>query len=293
MAKTLFDQDFLEKLEYLLLVSKKILSGQNRAERRSRKIGSGIEFADYREYMPGDDLRHIDWNLYARLQKLFLRLFEEEEDLYIYLLLDISPSMRLGEPSRLDYGLRVAAALSYIALSNLDRVSLYTFGEAIHSRLPPSRGKNNIIKVLRFLESIPDSKLTSTEDSLKSFIHQTTRRGVAVLISDLFDPKGYTQALNLLRYHKYETYVIHLYDERDLDTELRGDVELFDHETGETLVTTLTPKMMDAYRKAFDDFCKEIEQFCLKSEISLFRADVRIPFEDLVLNIFRRGGFLR
>ncbi len=292
VADSLFENEFLEKLEYLYLISKKILSGQNRAERRSRKVGSGIEFADYREYMPGDDLRHIDWTLYARLQKLFLRLFEEEEDLYVYLLIDISPSMRMGTPSRLDYALRVAAALAYITLSNLDRVSLLTFGEKVEGRLPPSRGKPNIFKVLKFLERIPDTKGTRMEESLQAFVHQSKRRGIAVLLSDFYDEKGYRQALDYLRYFRYDIFAIQLFDERELNPDVRGDVELIDHETGERLTTTLSPRLIKAYQEAFEQYCQELEQYCLQSEITLFRTSIQVPFEDLVLDIFRRGGFL-
>ncbi|MEM1008231.1 MAG: DUF58 domain-containing protein [Myxococcota bacterium] len=292
MAERLFENEFLEKLEYLYLVSKKILSGQQRAERRSRKTGSGIEFADYREYMPGDDIRHIDWNLYARLQKLFLRLFEEEEDLYVYLLLDTSPSMRMGSASCLDYGLRVAAALAYITLSNLDRVSVITFGEHLEGRLPPSRGKSNIFKILKFLEKIPHTQGTQLEDSLQAFVHQTKRRGVVVVISDFFDPQGYTQALKVLRYFRYDTFAIQLFDETFFDLKARGDVELFDVETGETLSSTLSPGLIRAYRQAFEAYCQELELFCKKSEISLFRTSIQVPFEELVLDIFRQGGFL-
>ena len=294
MAKeSLFNKEFLAKLEYLYLVSKKLLSGKNRSERRSRKIGSGVEFADYREYVPGDDPRHIDWNLYARLQKLFLRLFEEEEDLYVYILLDISASMTLGEPNRLDYARRVAASLAYITLNNLDRVSLLTFGEKLEGRLPPNRGKKNIFKILKFLDRLPDGAKTNSEASLRTFVHQTKRRGVAIVISDFFDEKGYEQAFNFLRYHKYEIYAIQLYDQRDFDTKLRGDVELVDFETGEVLSTTLSPKMITAYREAFFEFCDELDRFCKKNEISLFRTQIQIPFEELILDIFRRGGFLR
>lgn len=292
MAESLFDNEFLEKLEYLYLVSKKLLSGKSKAERRTRKSGSGIEFADFREYVPGDDIRHIDWNLYARLGKLFLRLFEEEEDLYVYLLLDISPSMTLGQPNRLDYGRRVAAALAYITLSNLDRVSLMTFSSKINGRLPPHRGKNNIFKVLRFLEMLPESEETNLEESLKTFVHQSSRRGVAIVLSDFYDRNGYQQALNYLRYYKYEIYAIQLVDESEFQTELRGDIELIDHETGEVLTTTMTPRLMQSYREAFDEFCAELEEFCLKSEMTLFRAPIQIPFEDLILDIFRKRGFL-
>lgn len=293
MAENFFDSEFIQKLEYLYLVSKKILSGKNKSERRTRKIGSGIEFADYREYSPGDDIRHIDWNLYARLEKLFLRLFEEEEDLYVYVLLDISGSMRMGNPSRLDYARRVAAALAYITLNNLDRVSLLTFGDTLKTRLPPHRGKNNIFKVLQFLERIPEATQTHTEESFRTFIHQNKRRGIAVVISDFFDPNGYEQAFNFLRYYKYDIFAIHLYDEQELEAALRGDVELIDQETGQRLASTLTPKMVEAYKKAFEEFSEELEQFCLKREISLFRTSTDVPFEDLILDIFRKGGFLQ
>jgi uncharacterized protein (DUF58 family) len=292
VAETLFHKEFLEKLEYLYLVSKKILSGKNRQNRRSRKIGSGLEFADYREYSPGDDPRHIDWNLYARLQKLFLRLFEEEEDLYVYILLDISDSMAFGSPSRLDYGRKVAAALSYIALSNLDRVSLIAFSDDIQNRMPPNRGKKNIFKVLNFLDNLPEAKETDTHQSLQNFVFQTPRRGIAVVISDFFDRKGYTRALNALRYYKFDVFAIQLYDERELNADLRGDIELMDQETGEIIKTTLSPRVMAAFREAFDEYCEELEQFCLKSEITLFRTAIQTPFEDLMLDIFRRGGFL-
>lgn len=293
MSESLFDNEFIKKLEYLYLVSKKLLSGKSKAERRSRKIGSGIEFADYREYAPGDDIRHIDWSLYARLEKLFLRLFEEEEDLYVYILLDISPSMHMGTPSRLTYACRVAAALSYITLNNLDRISLFTFSDNLNTRLPPHRGKNNIFKVLQFLERIPDAEQTNTEESLKNFVHQNKRRGVAIVISDFFDPKGYENAFNFLRFHKYETFAIHLYDESELESAMRGDVELIDQETGQRLVTTLSPRMLKAYRDAFDEFCQDLEQFCLKREVSLFRTSTSQPFEELILDIFRQGGFLQ
>lgn len=293
MSESLFDNEFIQKLEYLYLVSKKLLSGKVKAERRSRKIGSGIEFADYREYSEGDDIRHIDWNLYARLEKLFLRLFEEEEDLYVYFLLDTSGSMRMGSPSRLDYARRVAAALAYITLNNLDRVSLFTFSDTIKTRLQPHRGKNNIFKVLQFLDRLPTPSTTQTEDSFQTFVHQNKRRGVAVVISDFFDPHGYEQAFDVLRYHRHEIYAIHIFDETELESGLRGDVELIDRETGLHIETTLSPRLIEAYRQAFDEFCRDLEQFCLKREISLFRTSTKQPFEELILDIFRRGGFLQ
>src|SRR5215468_8696574 len=146
MAETakrdLFDEGFLKKLEYLAIVSRKVFAGRLRAERRSRKTGAGIEFADHRDYAPGDDIRYLDWNIYGRMDKLLLRLFEEEEDLHVYLLLDASASMRTGRPPKLEYPKKVTAALSYVALANLDRVSILPFGgDEAREPLPPARGK--------------------------------------------------------------------------------------------------------------------------------------------------------
>src|SRR5260370_22727206 len=182
----MFDEGFLKKLEYLYIVSKKVFAGRIRGERRSKKIGSGVEFADHRNYAVGDDLRYLDWSAYGRLDKLLLRLFEEEEDLHIYLLLDASASMRAGRPPKLEYALRVCAALAYIGLANLDRVCIAPFGGGLRPLLPPSRGKGNIIKIFRFLSAVTPAGTTELGPSLEAFVHQTKRRGLAVIISAFY-----------------------------------------------------------------------------------------------------------
>src|SRR5262245_33146188 len=191
--KRTFDEQFLKKLEYLYVVSRKVFAGRMRAERRTKKTGSGVEFADHRNYAVGDDLRYLDWSVYGRLDKLLLRLFEEEEDLHIYLLLDVSASMR--ENGKLDYAQEVCAALAYVGLAKLDRVSIVPFGGPERDRLPPSRGKGNIFKVFRFLSSLEPTGRTELSRHLESFVHQAKRRGVAVVISDFYDPEGYEDGL--------------------------------------------------------------------------------------------------
>ena len=187
--RQLFDDEFLKKLEYLYIVSKKVFAGRIRAERRTRKVGAGIEFADHRKYSAGDDFRYIDWNIYGRLDRLLLRLFEEQEDLHIYILLDASVSMRIGDPVKLDYASKIAAALCYIGLANLDRVSIVPFSAQLHrEQLPSARGKARIFKVFDFLSGIEPVGQTSLEASLKTFVAQTKRRGMAVVISDFYDP---------------------------------------------------------------------------------------------------------
>jgi len=139
-----FNEEFLKEIEKLYIISKKVFAGRMRAERRTKKLGSGVEFAEHREYSPGDDFRYIDWNIYGRMDKLFLRLFEEEEDLHVYILLDVSNSMTMGNPPKYLYAMQIGAALAYIALSNLDRVGVVPFAERTLGRLPPTRGVGRI-----------------------------------------------------------------------------------------------------------------------------------------------------
>ena len=291
--KDLFDERFLKKLEYLYIVSKKVFAGRTRAERRTRKVGSGIEFADYRDYVPGDDFRYLDWNIYSRIDRLLLRLFEEEEDLHIYLLLDTSDSMQMGTPPKLRYGMQVAAALCYVGLANLDRVSIITFSDGLRERLPPARGKGRIFKVFDFLRSVAPGGRTRLSDSLRSFVHQNKRRGLAVLITDFYDPDGYEEAVNLLRYNRYEPFAIQVVDPGEMRPRLKGDLQLIDCETGEIREITVSQRLLDAYVREHERYCQELAEFCTAKQVPLFRAETSIPFDELVLRIFRKGGFLR
>lgn len=287
-----FDESFLQRLEYLYLVSQKMANRRLRANRDSEIAGSGLEFADHREYSAGDDFRNIDWKLYARTEKLFLKLFEEEQDLYIYFLIDCSRSMQLGDPSKWWYAKRVTAALSYIGLSNLDRVGIIPFARQPMGRFPPTRGRNQIFRVFDFLENLEPGEETGLESSLKTFVSQTSRKGMAVVLSDFFDPDGYRDALDQLRYHKFDPVVIQTYDRRELDPSVTGDIELVDAETGDTQTVTVTPKLKRAYRQRFESFSDELEAYCKKHQILSFRTPVQEAFDDLILRVFRAGGFV-
>ncbi len=290
----LFDDEFLKKLEYLFLVSKKLFAGKLRADRRTKKVGSGIEFADHRNYTIGDDFRYIDWNLYGRLDKLLLRLFEEEEDLSIYMLLDASLSMRIGQPApKLHYAMKLCAALCYIGLANLDRVSIQPFSDELHERLAPARGRGRIFKVFDFLRSVEPGGRTQLGPCLTLFVQQTKRRGMVVVVSDFYDPVGYEEGLNILRYHKFEPFVIQIFDEREANPRLHGDLTLIDCETGEPREVTISASLLEAYKREHERYCQELSQFCTSRAISFFRTHTGMPFEDLVLRIFRAGGFLK
>jgi uncharacterized protein (DUF58 family) len=290
----LFDDRFLKTLEHLHMVSRKVFAGNLRAERRTRKVGSGIEFADHRTYARGDDFRYIDWNLYGRLDKLLLRLFEEEEDLHIYILIDVSDSMAIGTPlPKLHYAMQVGAALAYVGLANLDRVAIIPFAGKLIDRLPPSRGKNRIFRVFEFLRSCDIGGATDLAECMKTFVGQNKRRGLAVLISDFYDPVGFEQGLNTLRYNKFEPFVLQVYDKREAEPQLHGDLALVDCETGDTREVTVSRSLLEAYQREHERYCQELEAYCTRYAMAFFRTHTSIPFDDLVLQIFRSGGFLR
>ncbi len=290
-----FDESFLKRLEYLHMVSRKVVTGRLRAERRSKRMGSGLEFADHRDYAPGDDFRYLDWTVYARMEKLLLRLFEEEEDLTVYLLVDASSSMdlRLGETSKFDHAVRIAAALAYIALANLDRVCIVPFSDRILGRMAPTRGKNQIFKVFQFLESIEPGGVTDLKSCARQFVHQNRRRGMAVVLSDYYDPQGYQDGLNYLRYNRYEPFVIHLFDDQEVNPALRGDMTLVDCETGTTQDITVTSRILKQYRALHTNLSEGLKRLCRKTEVSYFQTPVQVPYDEVVLRIFRAGGFLK
>lgn len=290
--RALFDEAFLKKLEYLHLVSRKTFTGRTRAERRSRKAGTGVEFADYRRYSAGDDYRQIDWNVYGRIDRLMLRLYEEEEDLSVYLLLDCSSSMGFGHPSKLDYGKRIVAALSYIALNHLDRVGIVALTDRIAHRLPPTRGKNRIFSVFDFLRPIAAEGPTQLGEALGTFAAQHKRRGVAILVSDLYDPEGFEAGVDKLRYARFETHVVHLVDPADATPAAHGDVELVDVESGRTRPVTVTPALRARYREAYAAYRARVEAYCVHKQVNWVALDVHTPADEAVLHLLRRGGMV-
>lgn len=289
----LFDDDFQRKLDYLALVSKRVFAGRMRAERRTKKSGSGVEFADHRDYQPGDDFRYLDWNVYQRFDRLLLRLYEEEEDLAIYFIVDASTSMGFGGAKKLRYAKRVAAALAYVGLANLDRVSIVSTTDKVLDRMPATRGKARIFKVFRFLKELEPEGQTDLEDALKTFVAQNKRRGLVVLASDLYDPKGFERGINVLRYNKFDPFVVHVVDEEEAKPKLSGDVLLYDCETGDEREVTVTAKVLERFEAVYRTYLDDIDRFCTSKQVPYIRADVNTPFDELILRVFRRGGFLR
>ncbi|MGD0678067.1 MAG: DUF58 domain-containing protein [Polyangiaceae bacterium] len=289
-----FDDDFQRKLEYLALVSRRVFTGRLRAERRTRKSGSGVEFADHRDYQPGDDFRSLDWSVYQRFDRLLVRLYEEEEDLAIYLILDTSSSMAFGKNApKMAYAKKVIAALAYVGLANLDRVSIVTTSDRVMERMPETRGKARIFKAMRFLREVSAEGTTDLGDAMKSFVAQNKRRGLAVLVSDLYDPRGFEKGINVLRYNKFDTFVVHVVDPEESRPRIHGDVLVYDCETGDEREITVTAKVLDRFAGAHATYLAEVERFCATRQVPYVAASVDVPLEEMILRVFRRGGFLR
>lgn len=289
----LFDEAFLRRLEKLSIVSRRVSLGLGKGERRSRRKGSGVEFRDYRPYVAGDDLRYVDWNIYSRLDRLLLKLFVEEEDLCVHLLLDASASMTFGRPSKLEYGLRAAGALAYIGLANLERVALGLFGDGVATSLRPRRGRGQILPLLEFLSGVQPLGPTDLRASLEEYALRATVPGVAVVISDLLDPGGFEVGLRALLRRRFEVFLLHLVAEEELQPDLRGDLRLVDAEGGASREMTVDGPALKAYRARLHGFFADVERFCLRHRVDYVRASTAVPFDDLILRHLRQGGFVR
>lgn len=275
------------------MVSKRVFTGAMKAERRTKKTGSGVEFADHRDYTAGDDFRYLDWNVYQRFDKLLVRLFEEEEDLSIYFIIDNSWSMGFAGARKLRYAKKLAAALAYVGLANLDRVTIVAANQVVTDRMEPTRSKRRIFRVFRFLESVHPEGETNLETGLKTFAAQHKRRGLAVLLSDLYDPAGFEKGINVLRYNKFEPFVLHVVNKHDRQPTLKGDLVVYDCESGAERTVTVTKKVLERYADEYDRYLRRVERFCKSRQVAYFRADVDVEFDELILRVFRRGGFLR
>jgi uncharacterized protein (DUF58 family) len=291
----LFDSEFLKKLEYLSLISKRVFRGSLMAQRRTMQLGTGIEFADHREYTVGDDFRYLDWNLYARHDELLLKRFQEEEDLHVYFLLDCSRSMAFGDPPKFDFARQVTAALAYIALADLDRIAVTAFADDIVADFPLTRGKGRILSLLKFLENLPSQgQDTNLERVATGFIHRDQRRGLVVVVSDLYDPNGFDRGLDLLRHRRYEPRVIQMFDRYEKDPpDMLGDVEMWDVESENSRKVTVTEKNLRQYRQLFDEFQEKVQSYCHRHALGCTRTSTEITFDELILRMMRQTGAVR
>ena len=289
----LFDEKTLRKLDRLALVASKVRAGVMKGERRSTKRGTSIEFADYRDYTRGDDLRRVDWNVYARLERPFIKLLEEEEDLAVHILLDVSQSMNYGadEAHKFRYAQRLTAALGHIALAAGDRLTVTALAST--SRFGPARGRGYTLRLLQFLEGLQPRGVTHLDAALRTYALSAKRPGLAFLISDLFSPSGYRDGLAQLQGRGYEVTLLHLLAPEEVEPPLAGDLRLIDAETGVSQDVTLDGSLRELYRKRVAAWRSEIETHCLKRGAHYVPILTHTAWDELVLHQLRHRGLIK
>ncbi len=292
-SQPLLDPQFLARLEQLELVSRKIFMGRMKGERRSKRKGQSVEFADYRNYVVGDDLRFLDWNLFARLDKLFIRLFMEEEDLHVYILIDNSLSMDFGTPSKLHFAKQVAAALGFIGLVNMDRVVIEAFNDRLTQSLPPTRGRRSLWRVMDFLQKLEPAGPSDLKTALRNFSIKSSGKGIVILLSDFMDKAGYDEALRYLVARQLDIYVIQILSQEEIDPEIVGDLKLIDVEDSDEAEITVSAPLLKRYKQNLAAFRGGIHEFCTKRGISYLFTSNQVPFDRLVLSYLRQRGLVK
>lgn len=297
MAQTksplLFDTKFLARLEQLELTSKRIFRGLMKGDRRSKKKGQSVEFADYRNYVKGDDLRFLDWNLYARLDRLFLRLFMEEEDLHFNILIDNSLSMDFGDPTKFNFAKQVAAALAFIGLVNMDRVVIEVFNQRLTQSMPAMRGRRSFWRVLDFLDKVEPAGASNLTESMRTFSLKSSGKGVVVLVSDFLDKGGYEDAIRYLVARQFDVFVIQVLAQEEVEPELMGDLKLLDIEDGDEAEVTISGPLIRRYKQNLAAFQSGLQEYCNKRGITYLSTTNQVSFDRLVLTSLRQRGLLR
>jgi uncharacterized protein (DUF58 family) len=292
-TSTLLSPELLARLEKMELVSRKIFRGRMKGERRSPRKGQSVEFADFRNYVPGDDLRFVDWNTYARLEKLFLKMFLEEEDLHFYALLDASRSMDFGQPTKLRCAAQLAAALGFVGLIRGDRVKIETLGQSARGAAPVFRGRRSLWRMLDHLDAVAPGENVSLAQGVKNFCLRNSGKGIVVLISDLMDKVGYESALKYLVSREMDVYVIQLLSAEELDPEIQGDLRLVDCEDGDGAEVSVSPALLRRYQQTLAAFVAGARDFCTRRGMVYLLARNEVPVEELVSGYLRTRGLLR
>jgi uncharacterized protein (DUF58 family) len=283
----------LAQLERMELVSRKIFRGRMKGERRSPRKGQSVEFADFRSYVPGDDLRFVDWNMYARLEKLFLKMFLEEEDLHFYALIDASESMNFGEPTKLAYACQLAAALGFIGLVRSDRVKIETLAQSVRQQAPVFRGRRSLWRMIEHVRSIQPGESIPLAEGVKNFCLRNSGKGIVVLLTDLMHKTGYQDALKYLLSRDMDVYVIQILSAEEIDPAVEGDLRLVDCEDGDVAEITVNAPLLKRYKQTLAALVDGARDFCTRRGMVYLLARNEVPVEDLISGYLRTRGLVR
>ena len=305
MPDALLTPELLRRLEQFQLLAARRAKSSARGERRSRARGQSVEFADYRNYVHGDDFRYLDWNLYGRLERLFLKLYEEERELPVRIFLDASESMTFGEPRKFHFARQVAAAVGYVALSGFDRVSVIPFPDlandantepaariaelAARGALRSVRGKRSAIQFFQNLGALTAGGTANLNEALRRGALEARQAGVAVVLSDFLDPAGYESGLNALIGRGFQVDLVQILAPDELSPESFGDLRLVDSETGASQEVTFGRFRLKAYRQTVQNFMQRLREFCQPRGINFFTASSNTDLQELLLTQLRRA----
>jgi uncharacterized protein (DUF58 family) len=283
----LLDPQFLRRLEQAAIVSRRIFVGRTKGERRSARRGTSVEFADFRAYTPGDDLRYLDWNAYARLERLFLKLFIEEEDLHVYILLDTSRSMDFSSPTKFEWSVRAAAALAYLALCSGDRVQLFAHAESRGDSSRMFRGRGCAPELFDWLALLKPSMGTELSSAARWLLTSVPAPGITFVISDLLSP-DWQPALARLAAGRGECCVLQVFSPEEFEPKVQGDLKLVDSETQEAREVTMGASVLRRYLRERDAFLEEVHKTCNRYGFSHIFVVTDKPVEDVILKSLRQ-----
>lgn len=304
----LIEPSLMSRLSQLDISSRKIFSGKLKGERRSKKRGESVEFADHRSYVTGDDIRHIDWNLFARLDQLFLKLFLEEEDLSLHVVLDCSASHDCGEPNKFLFMQKLAMALSYIGLVNLNRVGLSAIGgltgdgkeatpaaaaNAGLTTIRDLRGRRRVQDIAQFLCSLEPTGSVSFTEACKRIALTRRGKGVMIVLSDFFIKEGYETGLRLLVGHGYDLFAIQVLSPEEVEPKITGDLRLKDVEDAELAEVTISAPLLKRYKANLTAYCDQLHKFCARRDIVHMIVKSDTPVDTFVLDYLRKRGLLK
>lgn len=286
----LLDPRFLHKLESLAIVARRLATGRDRGERASAQAGSGVAFASHRPYSPGDDFRFLDWKVFARSERLYVKQFEEERDLALHLVLDCSDSMSHGGAAKFRRARELAAALGYIALVNLDRVSVFSYASEPGAHSPPLQGRNRALVLLRRIAELETAGTTDLERAARSLCARSGRGGLALVISDGFEEQTFLPGIDLLRYGGLEPLVLLVVDRADAAPDLRGEITFVDVESGRERTLVVNDRSVARYRAAYEAHFSRLRAALRERGVRVVEVDVDMPLERAVLDLLRRTG---
>jgi uncharacterized protein (DUF58 family) len=288
----LLSPQFMSRLDQLDLVSRKLLAGKMKGERRSKRQGQSVEFADYRNYSIGDDLRFIDWNIYARLDKLFLKLFLEEEDLSLYVLMDVSKSCDFGTPNKALYIKQVAAALGYIGLVNYNRVTIAAMSDTVVADTGSMRGRTKVNQMIDFVSKQKSDGTSDLAAACKRFAMANRRKGVCVVLSDFFDKSGYENALRYVAGGNYDLFCVQTLSPQEIEPDLTGDLKLKDIEDDDEAEVSISQPLIKQYKANLNAYCLGLKDYVTRRGGTYLFTSTEVPFDTLVLNYLRERGLL-